>query len=137
MKIAALVILIVSLGLVSEWTYRTFFRPIAPLEPVVNQMVAFFNANGIEARPYAVRSTFPYSQVSSAAALEIKGYPLAISLMVCPNEAAAVKQLESAKLNENLLHPTRNGLVVMNLPMWGEGTEEMANKVVSVFSQFK
>jgi hypothetical protein len=137
MKIAALVILIICLGFISEWTYRTFFRPIVPLEPVVNQMAAFFNANGIEVRPYAVRSMFPFSEVSSAAALEIRGYPLPISLIVCPNEAAALKQLESTKLNENLLHPTRNGLVVMNLPMWGEGTEEMASKVVSVFSQFK
>ena len=137
MKIAALVIFIVCLGFVSEWTYRIFFRPIAPLEPVVSQMAAFFNANGIEVRPYAVRSMFPFSEVSSAAALEIKGYPLPISLIVCPNEAAALKQLESAKLNENLLYPTRNGLVIMNLPMWGEGTEEMAGKVVSLFSQFK
>jgi hypothetical protein len=137
MKIAALVILIVCIGFVSEWTYRTFFRPIVPLEPVVNQMVAFFKANGIEVRPYAVRSMFPYSEVSSVAALEIKGYPLPISLIICPNEEAALKQLASAKLNQNLLHPTKNGLVVMNLPMWGEGTEEMASRVVSVFSQFK
>jgi len=137
MKIAALVILTVCLGFISEWTYRTFFRPIAPLEPIVNQMAAFFNANGIEVRPYAVRSMVPYSEVSSAAALEVKGYPLPISLIVCPNEEAALKQLESAKLNENLLYPTKNGLVVMNLSMWGEGTEEMANRVVSVFSQFK
>ena len=137
MKIAALVILIVCLGFVSEWTYRTFFRPIAPLEPVVNQIAAFFNANGIEVRPYAVRSMLPSSEVSSAAALEIKGYPLPISLIVCSNETAAIKQLESTKRSKNLLHPTRNGLVIMNLPMWGEGTEELASKVVSVFSQFK
>lgn len=137
MKIAALVILIVCLVFISDWTYRVFFRPIAPLEPVVNQMTAFFNANGIEVRPYAVRNMFPYSEISSAAALEITGYPLPISLIVCPNEAAAIKQLESAKINENSLHPTKNGLVVMTLPMWGEGTEEIANRIVSVFSQFK
>lgn len=137
MKISALVILVVCIGFVSEWTYRTFFRPIAPLEPVVNQMAAFFNANGIEVRPYPVRSTFPYSQVSSVAALEIKGYPLPIALTICPSEEAALKRLASAKLNKNLLYPTKNGLVVMDLPMWGEGTEEMASRVVSVFSQFK
>jgi len=44
--------------------------------------------------------------------------------------------LQQLSVVPNLTHPNRNGRLVMNLPMWGGDTEEMAKRVVIAFSSF-
>jgi hypothetical protein len=91
---------------------------------------------GIKVRPYAVRHNFRHSEVLAAAAMQIEGFPLPIAVDLCPGDAAAIALLDAISRSPNLMHPTRNGRLVMNLPMWGDDTDEMAARVVEVFSSF-
>jgi hypothetical protein len=68
--------------------------------------------------------------------MQIEGFPLPIAVDLCPGDAAAIALLDAISRSPNLMHPTRNGRLVMNLPMWGDDTDEMAARVVEVFSSF-
>ena len=119
-----------------EWVYRSFLRPIDPLTPDVLALADHFRSNGIDVRPYPVRNGFPHSVLSAAAAFEIKGYPLPVSIDVCPNAAVAANHLAKVAVSPNLMGPMQNGRLVMYLPMWGDDTGDMARKVHTAFSSF-
>ena len=137
MKLALIVILGLVLLVAGEWLYRTFFRPVDALTAQVLALADHFKDTGIAVRPYPVRHGYRHSQVTATAALEISGFPLPIVVTQCPSEAAAETHFLAVKASPNLMHPQRNGTLVMDLPMWGDGTDEMAKKVVSVFGSFK
>ena len=136
MRSAIFVGILIVVVLFGEWGYRTFFRPIDPLQPEILALAEHFNANGIKVRPYAVRNGFPHSEVLATAAFEIEGFPLPIAVDLCPDERQAEGQFRNIQVSPNLMHPRQNGRLVMNLPMWGEGTDEMAKKVENAFSSF-
>ena len=136
MKIAAFIVLFAVAAFGAEWVYRSFFRPVDALGPEVVALAAHFTKGGIPVTPYAVRHGYRHSQVSSAAALQIQGFPLPVSVAVCPTESAAEAFLARVAASANLTHPQRNGRLVIDLPMWGEDTEQMAAKVGNVVASF-
>ena len=119
-----------------EWVYRSFLRPIDPLRPEVLALAQHFRAGGLDVRPYPVRHGFRHSYVSAAAAFEIPGFPLVVAIDVCPTTDAAEARLRSVALSPNLTHPARNGRIVMYLPMWGNDTGVMAQRIQESFSSF-
>jgi hypothetical protein len=129
-------LLAVVIFLSTAWIYRSFLRPIDPLTSDTLALASHFESNGIPVRPYAVRHTFPHSEMVAAAALEIKGFPLPVNIDVCPNAVAAASRLQAVSVSRNLMHPMRNGRLVMYLPMWGAGTDEMAKRVERAFASF-
>src|SRR5215470_8588790 len=100
-------------------TYGTAMR-IDPLPQEVLALAEHFNRRGMEVRPYAVRHNFRHSEVLAVAAVKIVGFPLPIEVILCPTEQSAIERLESVKRSPNLMHPARNGRLVMALGMWGE-----------------
>ncbi len=136
MKIATLMVLFAAAAIGAEWGYRTVFRPVDALAPEVVALATHFTKSGVPVTPYAVRHGYRHSQVLSTAALQIQGFPLPISIAVCPTEIAAQAYLERVAVSPNLTHPQRNGRLVINLPMWGDDTEQMATKVRDVVSSF-
>jgi hypothetical protein len=137
MKLALLAFILVTTAVIGDWVYRSFFRPIDPLQPEVLALAEHFNRNGINVTPYAVRHGFKHSEVVASAALQIDAYPLPISIDLCPNEVAAESFLHTIAASPNLMHPQRNQRLVMYLPMWGNDTDAMAAKVKGVFSSFQ
>ncbi len=121
----------------TEWAYRSFLRPIDPLQPQVLALAEHFNQSGIQVRPYAVRHGYRHSQVTAAAGFEIIGYPLGVSVDLCPSEVEATGQLAAISASPNLTHPHRNGRLVMYLPMWGDDTKELAGRIEGVFASFR
>jgi hypothetical protein len=136
-KTLSAIVLVVVLAFAGEWAYRGFIRPVDPLAPDIVALAAHFNASGIQVRPYAVRHGYRHSEVSSAAAFEIPGFPLVVGLLVTPNEQSAADMLARTAASPNLTHAQRNGLIVMDLPMWGPGTNDMATKVTNAFQSFR
>ena len=136
MRLTVALVLAGVLLFAGEWIYRGFLRPIDPLTPDVLALADHFRRSGIDVRPYAVRNGFRHSVVIAAAAFEIKGYPLPVSIDVCPNAVVAASHLASVAVSPSLMGPMQNGRLVMNLPMWGGGTAEMARKVHDAFSSF-
>jgi hypothetical protein len=137
MRIAALIAICIVLAFAGEWIYRGFFRQIDPLRPELLALAEHFDRNGIEVRPYAVRHGFHHSEVLASAAFKIADFPLPIAVVVCPTEQSAVERLEAVKRSPNLMHPARNGRLMMTLPMWGDDTTDTATKVLSIFSSFE
>jgi hypothetical protein len=125
------------LAFAGEWTYRSFIRPVDPVAPEVLALADHFVRNGIDVRAYAVRHGFRHTEVLAAAGLKIVGFPLPIVVVLCPTEEAATEHLEAIKRSPNLMYPARNGSLVMDLPMWGGDTSDMAAKALSIFSSFK
>jgi hypothetical protein len=74
--------------------------------------------------------------MTAAAAFEIKGYPLPVSIDVCPNAVVAATHLVNVANSPNLMGPMQNGRLVMFLPMCGDDTAAMAGKIHGVFSSF-
>ena len=136
MRIAIFIVIAAVLALASEWIYRGFIRPIDPLTSELLALAEHFEQSGINVRPYAIRHGFPHSEVLASAAFEILGFPLPIAVGLCPSEQSAMERLAAVKRSPNLTHPARNGRLVMNLPMWGDDTDDMAAKVVKVFALF-
>ena len=137
MKTLSALVLVVALAFAVEWAYRNFLRPVEPMAPEIAALAAHFNASGIQVRPYAVRHGYRHSEVLSVAAFEIVGYPLAVTLVVTPNEQSAANMLARTAASPNLTHAQRNGLIVMDLPMWGDDTKDMATKVTNAFQSFR
>jgi hypothetical protein len=122
---------------VGEWIYRGFLRPIDPLRPDLMALAEHFRSSGIDVRPYPVRHGYRHSQVTAAAAFEIKGFPLPVSIDVCPNATAAATRLNRVAVSPNFGSPMQNGRLVMYLAEWGDGTADMARKVEVAFSSFR
>jgi hypothetical protein len=136
MRIAILIAIGALLAFVGEWIYRGFIRPVDPVPPEMLALAGHFDRSGIKVRPYAVQHNFRHSQVLAVAAFEIAGFPLPIGFVLCPTEQSATERFEAGKHNPSLLATARNGRLVMQLPMWGDGTEDMAAKVERVFASF-
>ncbi len=136
MRIAIVIAICIGLAFVGEWSYRGFIRPIDPLPPELLALAEHFNRNGIEVRPYAVRHGFRHSKVLASAAFKIEGFALPVDVILCPTEQSAMERFEAVKQSPNLMHPARNGRVVMTFAMWGDDTTDMAAKVTSIFSSF-
>lgn len=136
MRTLSALVLVTVLATAGEWAYRNFLRPIEPLAPEIVALAAHFNASGIQVRPYSVRHGYRHSEVSSVAAFEIVGFPFAVSLVVTQNEQSAANMLVRTAASPNLANAQRNGLIVMDLPMWGDDTKDMATKVTNAFQSF-
>jgi hypothetical protein len=137
MRYMLLVFLAVATLFSGEWIYRSFLRTV---DQPTQQMIALerhFNEAGIKGNIYAVRHGYRHSELTATAAFQIEGYPLPIALEQCPTEDAAETHFRLVQGSPNLMHPQRNGLLVMNLPMWGSDTERMANKVVAAFTSLR
>ncbi|MBF5039199.1 hypothetical protein INP77_06815 [Methylophilus sp. 13] len=137
MKIFFIAVFLVIALIVGEWIYRGFLRSVEQPTPQMLALANHLNEQGIKGHIYPVRHGFRHTEVSAAAAFQIEGFPLPIAIEQCPNEAAAEAHLVSLKASPNLMHPQRNGLIVVNLPMWGDDTTEMATKVSNAFTSFK
>jgi len=135
-RLAGALVLAGVLLFAGEWIYRGFLRPIDPLTPDVLALAEHFRSSGIDVRPYPVRNGFRHSVLRAAAAFEIKGYPLPVSIDVCPNATVAATHLVSVASSPNLMGAMQNGRLVMLLPMWGDDTADMARKVHNAFSSF-
>lgn len=136
MKHGLKITLMVSLFLAGIWAYRAVFPPIDPLTADTLALAKHFRDSGIPVRPYAVRNGFSHSVVVAAAAMEIKGFPLPVSIDVCPNAVVAASHLLAVKASPNLMHPMSNGRLIMYFPMWGDDTDIMAKKVEQAFISF-
>lgn len=136
MKRRLAITLLILLVLAGEWGYRTIFRPIEPLTADTLALANHFRDSGIPVRPYAVRNGFSHSVVVAAAALEIEGFPLPVGIDVCPTAAVAANHLLAVETSPNLMHPRRNGRIIMYLPMWGDDTDVMAKRVEQAFASF-
>lgn len=136
MKLTIALVLAGVLLLAGEWVYQGFLRPIDPLTTDVLALAEHFRSSGIDVRPYPVRNGFRHSVVTAAAAFEIKGHPLPVSIDVCPNAVVATNHLVSVANSPNRAGPMQNGRLVMFLPMWGDDTAEMARIVHRAFSSF-
>jgi hypothetical protein len=138
MKTAVLVVALIAVLLCGEWVYRSFLRPIDPLNPQVLKLAEHFSNSDLIVRPYAVRHSFRHSQVTSAAALEIANFPLVVSVDVCPSQRAAVEAMARIRSSPNLTRPKQIGTLVTYLPMWGDDdTEAMAAKVESILNTYE
>jgi hypothetical protein len=136
MRIALVIAICVGLAFAGEWVYRGFIRPIDPLPPELLALAEHFDRNGIEVRPYAVRHGFRHSEVLASAAFKIAGFPLPVEVILCPSEESAMERFAAVKRSPNLMHPERNGSLVMTLAMWSDDTTDMAAKVLGVFASF-
>jgi hypothetical protein len=83
------VIPVVAFGMAGSSLYRTFLRPVDPLQPEVVALAQHFQRSGLNVRAYAVAHGFSHSEVTAAAAFEITGFPLVISVDQCPSAQAA------------------------------------------------
>jgi hypothetical protein len=137
MRLATFFLLLVVALWCGEWVYRGFFRPVDQPTKQMLALAQHFNALGLKGHVYPVRHNFRHSMVTAAAAFEIEGYPLPISFVQCPTIEVAESQFISVKGSPNLMHPQRNGLLVMHLPMWGDDTGAMARRVSTAFSSFQ
>jgi hypothetical protein len=136
MRIAIFIAISAVLAFAGAWIYRSFGRPIDELSPELLALAEHFDRSGIEVRPYTVSHGFRHSEVLASAAFQIANFPLPIGVILCPTEQAAMERFEAVKRNPNLMHPARNGRMVMNLPMWGDDTGDMGAKVVHAFVSF-
>jgi hypothetical protein len=130
------VIPVVALGMAGPSLYRTFLRPVDPLQPNVVALAQHFERSGLNVRPYAVPHGFSHSEVTAAAVFEITGFPLEISVDQCPSAQAAELHLDAIAHSPNLTHPLRNGNLVMYLPMWGDDTQREARRIEDIFRSF-
>jgi len=119
-----------------EWVYRSFLRPIDQPTTQMLALAQHFNASGLKGHIYPVRHGSRHSDVLATAAFQIDGYPLPVSFEQCPSDILAETHLHAVSRSPNLMHPQRNGSLVLYLPMWGSGTEPMATKVMNAFSSF-
>jgi hypothetical protein len=119
-----------------EWVYRSFLRPVDQPTPEMLALGEHLKSAGLLARFYPVRHGFRHSQVLAHGAYELVNFPLPVSVTACPTEAAAEAYRGRVERSPNLLNPTRIGRLVIDLPMWGEGTEEMMGKVNAAVSSF-
>ncbi|MBC7489023.1 MAG: hypothetical protein H7240_02445 [Glaciimonas sp.] len=120
-----------------EWVYRSFLRPVDQPTSLMKSLAQHFNAVGLKGSVYPVRHGYRHSQISAAAAFKIEGYPLPVSITQCADEAAAERHLRAVESAPNLMHAQRKGLLVLDLPMWGDDTDAMATKVTNAFATFK
>jgi hypothetical protein len=131
MRIAIFIAICAVLAFTGEWVYRSFVRPIDPLRPELLALAEHFDRSGIEVHPYAVGDGFRHSQVLAVAGFKIAGFPLPFSVILCPTEQSALERFEAIKSSPNLVRSEKNGRMVMDLPMWGDDTADMAAKVPS------
>lgn len=136
MRYIFLALLIGVLLFAGEWVYRSFMRPVDPPTPEMLALGEHLRSAGLLARFYPVRHGFRHSQVLAHGAYELVNFPLPISVSASPTEAAAEAHRLAIERSPNLLNPTRIGRLVIDFPMWGEGTEEMMSKVESAISTF-
>lgn len=123
---------------VLQFIYFAYVRPVDPVQSVIYDLVAHFKKNGINVEaPYPVRHGYFHSQITAVAAMPIKDFPLPITITVCANNAQAERYFLSAKSSPRFMHTTINSQLVMVLPMWGDDTDELANKAVLAFSNFQ
>jgi hypothetical protein len=113
MRIAIFIVIAAVLAFSGEWTYRGFIRPIDPLTPELLALAEHFDRSGINVRPYAIRHGFPHSKVLASAAFKILGFPLPIAVSLCPSEQSAMERFAAVKQSPNLMHPARNGRLVI------------------------
>ncbi len=119
-----------------EWVYRSYVRPVDPPTPLMLSLARHFNSVGIKGHLYAVRHGYRHSEMTAAAAFQIDGYPLPVLVEQCTGELLAEEHLHAVQRAPNLMNARRNGLLVMNLPMWGDGTGSMATRVTDAFVSF-
>jgi hypothetical protein len=136
MKLAILLLGVAVAALVGEWAYRTFLRPVEPLSPQVITLAQHLSRSGVPANARAVRHGFRHSQVTSTASLELKDFPLPLSVAVCPTEQAAEATLTRVRSSPNLLRPRRIGNLVTYLPTWGEDSGAMIQRVEEALDSY-
>ncbi len=136
MKLTILLVGVAVAALVGEWAYRTFLRPVEPLAPQVIALAQHLSRSGVPASAHAVRHGFKHSQVTSTASLTLKDFPHPISVAVCPTEQAAEATLTEVRTSANLLRPRRIGNLVTYLPMWGEDSGAMAQRVEEALDSY-
>lgn len=137
MHIAIYVLLTILVLYSGEWIYRSFLRPVDPPTPQMLALAKHFNDVGLKGHIYPVRHMFWHKAVTASGAFQIDGYPLPVAIVHCPSEPTAEAHLRSIEISPNLTHPHRNGLLLLNLPMWGNDTGEMSARVVDAFMSFK
>src|SRR5258708_36076999 len=106
-----------------ERIYREFIRPVDPLTSDTLALALHFQKSGIPVRPYAVRHNFRHTEMSAAAAFEIKGFPLPVSIDVCPNAAGAANHLLGMSFSHHLSAPRLNARLLMTVPTCAPGTD--------------
>ncbi len=131
-----LVIPMIGFAVTGPWLYRTFLRPVDPLQQEVLALAGHFKKNGLDVKPYPVRHGFSHSEVTAAAAFEIQGFPLVIAVDKCPTSQAADQRLQAIMRSPNLTHPLRNGDLVLYLPMWGDDTQRELRRIEDIFRDF-
>ncbi len=136
MKIIIIAISIIICLIVGEWIYRSFLRPIKPLQPSIVKLVDHFNSFGVAVSAKPVRHGFRYNDVYTCSSIQIKNFPLPIMIDLCLTEEAAIRQLEKIKNSPNLVHPIKNGNMIFYLPMW-KNDDPMGLKVKEIFQKFK
>jgi hypothetical protein len=137
MKYGLGIFLAVLLLFAGDWAYRSVFPPLDPLTEDTLALAQHFRDSGIPVRPYAVRNGYSHSVVVAAAALEIRGFLLPVGVDVCPNAVVAAEHLLTVKASPNLMHPMGNGRLVIYLPMWGDDTAAMAQRIEQTFESFR
>jgi hypothetical protein len=98
---------------------------------------AHFNKAGVHGHIYPVRHGSSHSRVRAVAAFEIKGYPLPFVLIACTTETEAVARSRPNPKYPKELQATRNGLVVLEFPTWGDDTFPMAQDVKQAFLSYR
>ena len=137
MKNIIYLVALISICFLGEWVYRSFVRPIDPLTSELRVVETHFIESGIKVRAYPVRHGYNHSELTAVAGFQITNFPLPIVVDECPSVELAELHFQRIKGSPNLTHPARNGRFVMNLPMWGDDTGEMARKVNDAFMSLK
>lgn len=135
MRFAILVVLVAALLIGSEWTYRSFFRPVDPPTPEMLVFAERLKRVGLLDRFYPVRHGFRHSEVTANGAYQLRNFPLPVSVSACPTEALAEAHRQSIERSPNLIGPVRNGNLVIWFPLWGEDTKEMMSRVLEEFKE--
>jgi hypothetical protein len=136
MRYFLLALLLGVLAYSGEWVYRSFLRPVDPPTPEMLALGDHLKTAGLLARFYPVRHGFRHSQVSAHGAYEPVNFPLPISVSASPTDVAAEAHRQAIERSPNLFNPTRIGRLVVWFPMWGNGTEEMMDRIKSALSTY-
>lgn len=132
----ALFALIIAIAFGGEWVYRSFLRPIDQPTGEMLALERHMNQRGIKVSLSPVRHGFSHASMLAHGAFRIESFPLPVSLSQSPAEAAAERHLQQTVRSPNLMHPARNGSLVIAFPMWGEDAIAVTKQFTAEFETF-
>jgi len=137
MRFFAILVAVIASVWLGNFVYIYWLRPTDQPTVELRALEAQFNKAGVHGHLYPVRHGSSHSRVRAVAAFEIKDYPLPFVLIACATETEAAARSQSNPKYPKELQASRNGLVVLEFPTWGDDTFSMAKAVKQAFLSYR